>query len=45
MQLRPLVRPSSVNFWKNFLNLSHETGPLNAQNQGVLSNFWLPGEQ
>ncbi len=27
-QPRPLVRPSSVNFCQNFLNLSHETVPL-----------------
>jgi hypothetical protein len=27
-QPRPLVRPSSVNFCHNFLNLSHETVPL-----------------
>jgi hypothetical protein len=27
-QPRPLVRSSSVNFCRNFLNLSHETVPL-----------------
>jgi hypothetical protein len=28
-QPRPLVRPSFVNFCQHFLNLSHETVPLN----------------
>jgi hypothetical protein len=27
-QLRPLVRPGSVNFCQNFWNLSHETVPF-----------------
>jgi hypothetical protein len=29
MQMPPLLRLSSVNFSQNFLNLSHETLPLN----------------
>ncbi len=35
-QLRPLVRPGSVNFCQNFWNLSHETVPLNLF-------FWTAG--
>jgi hypothetical protein len=42
-QLRPLVRPGSVNFGQNFWNLSHETVPLMLPSCQIRSAWaWYP---